>query len=87
MRLLLAMIVMLAVVGTTMAVELSGTTGKAILANLTGNASLNDSNETQNGLAGWGSGSHNLTIGYENESKTQSPDNESIMETPTQAAG
>lgn len=87
MRLLLVMIVLLAVLGTSMAVELSGSSGKAILANLTGNDSLNTSNETQNGLSGWGT-SHDLMVGNDslNESGSQSTNDESAMETPTQAA-
>ena len=90
MRLLFVIIVLLAVAGTSMAVQLSGSGGKAILASLTGNNSLNTSNETQNGLTGWGSADHNLTIdsgnGTANESGIQSANNESAMETPTQAA-
>jgi hypothetical protein len=90
MRLLLVMIVLLAVAGTAMAVQLSGPAGKAILASLTGNNSLNTSNETQSGLAGWGSDSHNLTMDSgnvaANESGIHSLNNESAMETPTQAA-
>lgn len=83
MRLLLVMIVLLAVVGTSIAVQLTGPAGKEISANLTGNNSLNASNNTQNGLAGWGT-SHDLTIDSENNT---TKDNESVMETPTQAAG
>jgi hypothetical protein len=90
MRLLFVMIVLLAVVGTSMAVQLSGPAGKAILANLTGNVSLNTStaNETQNGLTGWGSPGHNLTIDSGNGTANESGilNNESAMETPTQAS-
>ncbi len=86
MKLLLVMVVLVAVAGTSMAIQLSGQDGKAILANLTGNNSLNASNVTQNGLSGWGT-SHNITIDSGNRSKIQPTENESVMETPAQAIG
>ena len=87
MKLLLVMVVLIAVAGTSMAIQLSGQDGKAILTNLTGNNSLNASNETQNGLSGWGTSHNNFTIDSGNQSKIQPTENESVMETPAQAIG
>lgn len=52
MKALLTLIIMLGVLGSSLAVDLSGSSGKTILENITGNKSINESNETQSGLSG-----------------------------------